>query len=685
MRTASLRRHRRPAPRAAVLLGSAVLAVAFLVAAPPQPTHAETVRVDARHDTEDPDPDACEDPERPCTLRDAVAAANDSQDEGTIEVPDGTYDVEHGSIHVTRPLRVVGLGDEVVLEGPRDSLFRVERASFTLERLTITGSGHPEILRGGAIHFVGGAGDDLRVVDVTLHRNEAGRGGAIYAAGWDHLLLSGSTIDGNQTEEGGTAVYLGAGASEGAALEVLIENSTISGNYDAEALGQDIAVQIEAEGAVATLRHATVAGNVEPSSGPDPYMGRGIGSYGGASEIVLINSIVAGHGRDCVGEVTSGGHNIASDDSCGLRGVGDRPETDPELDDLADNGGPTRTHAIASSSPAYAAARPERCLATDQRGVQRKDVCDIGAFELDEDPGRPAHGISQYAQYRTTSGWGAHLIGDVTGEGPADLLSFHPRNGRWFLTSPQADGSSSTSAFTTYRTTSGWAGHVLGDVVANGRADLLSFHETGSWVVTAWDADTQRYERGALPRYRTLTGWDEHLTGDVSGDGREELLSYHAGTGRWIATDAAGNRSIVAEYPTPGGWQAHLAGHVRGAARVDLLSLHDNGRWFITSWDEGEQRYATSAFTTYATRFGWSGHVAADLTGDGRAELLSLHASNGQWFATALDGERWRHASYGTGDGWQVHVADDVTYSGRDDVLSYHPSNGTWWRLTAFP
>jgi cysteine-rich repeat protein len=58
---------------------------------------------------------------------------------------------------------------------------------------------------------------------------------------------------------------------------------------------------------------------------------------------------------------------------------------------LADNGGPTVTHAIAATSPAFDAGDPAGCsrddgalLTTDQRGVTRPQFgrCDIGAFEL---------------------------------------------------------------------------------------------------------------------------------------------------------------------------------------------------------------------------------------------------------------------------------------------------------------
>jgi hypothetical protein len=64
----------------------------------------------------------------------------------------------------------------------------------------------------------------------------------------------------------------------------------------------------------------------------------------------------------------------------------DTLRTDPQLLPLGNNGGPTRTHAIAPSSPARDAGINAGGLATDQRGVPYARIsgpaADIGAFEF---------------------------------------------------------------------------------------------------------------------------------------------------------------------------------------------------------------------------------------------------------------------------------------------------------------
>ena len=77
------------------------------------------------------------------------------------------------------------------------------------------------------------------------------------------------------------------------------------------------------------------------------------------------------------------GNNVFTDDSC-FPIASDQVVTDAGLGALADNGGPTLTHALLSGSPAVDTANGAVCPAVDQRGVARPQGagCDVGAYEL---------------------------------------------------------------------------------------------------------------------------------------------------------------------------------------------------------------------------------------------------------------------------------------------------------------
>ena len=135
-----------------------------------------------------------------------------------------------------------------------------------------------------------------------------------------------------------------------------------------------------------SLTNTTVTGNSSPSGG-------GIRRDGGLT--TLTNTTIANNasGGDCSGAMTSLGHNLDGDGSCSLSvASGDLPSTDPLLGPLANNGGPTFTHALLDGSPAIdsgddSVLDPPHNLFTDQRGpgfprLQRAHV-DIGAYEAE--------------------------------------------------------------------------------------------------------------------------------------------------------------------------------------------------------------------------------------------------------------------------------------------------------------
>ena len=110
--------------------------------------------------------------------------------------------------------------------------------------------------------------------------------------------------------------------------------------------------------------------------------------YVGGSRPTVRNTILAGNTPDdCFQSATSvlvsEGYNLESGTSCDCTEATDLQNTNPLLGPLANNGGPTLTHALLLGSPAIDAGSCD--AATDQRGVSRPQpttgACDVGAVE----------------------------------------------------------------------------------------------------------------------------------------------------------------------------------------------------------------------------------------------------------------------------------------------------------------
>ncbi len=206
----------------------------------------------------------------------------------------------------------------------------------------------------------------------------AAAGGAIYSAG--ELTVVNSTVA-NNTAKGGAGGNGGNGAfaKDGGAGG----DGTGGGLYG---------------GVTVNLLNATIAAN-GASGGPGGKGGSG--SYAGVEgpaglgrggniarpngSFSIANSIIANPttNGNCWNSVTDGGHNISSDGSCKFTAAGSRNNLNPRLGPLASNGGPTKTMALLTNSPAIDSADGSICTSIDQRGIGRPQGagCDIGAFE----------------------------------------------------------------------------------------------------------------------------------------------------------------------------------------------------------------------------------------------------------------------------------------------------------------
>jgi CSLREA domain-containing protein len=258
----------------------------------------------------------------------------------------------------------------------------------TVRDNTITGLGGatPYVNGGGILVQPGGIADVVTITNSTISGNHAGdltgpspgSGGGISNLGT--LSISNSTVSGNRADDygGGIDTFAG-GCSCSPPATTSINSVTIASN----------AANADGDG---------IGGGGGTHSGTGPPSGTS------ATNTLYYGNTATGAdgGPQCGGWAhISGGYNLLSSAAgCGgFTGPGDIVNNTFLLGALANNGGPTLTHALPAGAAALNAGNPATpgsgagaCPAADQRGISRSGTtgrCDIGAYELVPPPAPP--------------------------------------------------------------------------------------------------------------------------------------------------------------------------------------------------------------------------------------------------------------------------------------------------------
>jgi CSLREA domain-containing protein len=241
--------------------------------------------------------------------------------------------------------------------------------------------------RGGGIFLFQG---DMTIRTSTIARNSAETGGGIANRDGSTMRILRSTIFDNTATDAGGGIANEARGFGRLEVDLRLTNSTVSGN--SAPIGGGIFNSNFIDEAEATLEvtNSTVANNSATQDGGGIDVNAGF--------LALVNSLVAGNDAPTGPDVLEGPEGAGVGASFSLIGDGSGSgitntngnhvgtsgsPIDPKIGPLANNGGPTRTHALLAGSPAIDAASSADCPAVDQRGVVRPQGagCDIGSYE----------------------------------------------------------------------------------------------------------------------------------------------------------------------------------------------------------------------------------------------------------------------------------------------------------------
>ncbi len=357
------------------------------------------------------------------TLREAIVVANEVFGADTITFApslSGPIVLTQGQLSITDSLNITGNGatNTIIDADDKSRVISITGTSVdvTIDGVTITrGLAQPQQSNGDGGGILFDSTGSLTVANSTVFENiSSGNGGGL-STKQGRLVLSNSTVSGNRASFAGgglfnasnaqvrystlqdnTALLFGGGVNNSNTGTLLVASSTLSGN-SANANPSSTGGGIQNEGSV-TITNSTLTGNTTASQGGELF------NTGPASAIIL-SSIFAqpsetGSSIAGTGTVIGSSNLINTPSSTGglLHGVNGNiiGQAGPGgtrvflpvgsvLAPLAENGGPTKTHALVPGSPAIDAGEDTGSVTNDQRGSKFPRLfgprIDIGAFE----------------------------------------------------------------------------------------------------------------------------------------------------------------------------------------------------------------------------------------------------------------------------------------------------------------
>jgi len=273
------------------------------------------------------------------------------------------------------------------------------------------------------------------------------------------------------------------------------------------------------------------------------------------------------------------------------------------------------------------------------------------------------------------------LFRDFGGDGRSDVL-WRRTDGflyQWFMDGSAISGTGSPGTLTT-----DWVVEAMGDISGDGKADLVRRNTTtGELSIWALDGasvvDSHSYIVPDL-------AWQVAGVDDMDGDGKGDLVWRHATTGDlsvWIMAGihAATGHGLGNVAPA---WTLAATGDLDGDGRGDLLWRHSAGGMAI--WYSSGFPGFTSVDFGYLDP-AWEVAGLGDYNIDTALDIVWRHATGGDVYLWLMGpGGTWQGAAFGTVPlDWAIAGVGDYDGDGRSDLLWRQASTGAvyLWRFTS--
>jgi len=261
---------------------------------------------------------------------------------------------------------------------------------------------------------------------------------------------------------------------------------------------------------------------------------------------------------------------------------------------------------------------------------------------------------------------------DATGDLRSDVIWTEPSTGGLYLWAMDGRGVFPQPLGTVG---GGWALAGSGDLDFDGFADLLWRHSDGSMYAWFMEGPVVR-GHGFLPGVDPA--WSILAVNDFTGEGSADILLRRASDGAMVIWQMAGlslARVINAGTLSAATWSLAASGDLNGDGRADMLWRDAAGGFY--AWITGTPNSITGSLSLLDQGalpnpgLEWTVAAAADVDGDGKADIVFRRPSDGANYLWRMNGKALasQAALPFVGPEWSIATVGDFNGDGRNDLF----------------
>ena len=230
------------------------------------------------------------------------------------------------------------------------------------------------------------------------------------------------------------------------------------------------------------------------------------------------------------------------------------------------------------------------------------------------------------------------VMGDVNGDGLADIVLFHPTKGiKVALSTGSSFGAASWWSNEFQWPSQDQYPRTLGDVNGDGMADAVGFDPSrGVYVALSTGSSFDPSSRW-IRAFRRWSSQDEYprMLGDVNGDGRADAVGFHPSKGVMVALSTGTSFDTASWWSSAFRWLSQdsaprAVGDVNGDGLADVVGFKP-GKGVMVALSRGSDFGAVKRCSRYFKPSSQeeSPRMVADVSNDGLVDIVHFHPTKG--------------------------------------------------------